>query len=1021
MIKNNISIYLLVVLLCLASGCKKDIIEEDINITSPLTTNTVLSSVVGLVNDESGSPLAGVTVSLRGEEVLTDQNGYFKFDAVKTSSLSGGYITFKKSGYFENFKFHYATVAGDQSFLRVTMLNLGEPDVVDANTGGWVSTNPETFTIGFPEAAFVDESGNAYSGQVNVHSKWINPIGNELTTQMPGDLRAEDASESLVQLSTFGMVAVELRGEAGQELNLASSKTATLAMAIPDVLKSSIPDSIQTWSFEEQSGYWVEESHAVPDETSTFYRTEVSHFSYWNYDAPWPIIEWCALLTYPDGSPVANTEVVIRIADSGVAKSGWTNNRGKVSGSLPKDQLLTLELLSDACGGDYFSMDIGPYADDENIRITVPFPEEAELINCQGTLTCDGAPVSNGYVLITNNNFVSQVAPTDVNGNYNLDILTCGLTKLTVQGFDLENQMVADAENFDEPVTPLVVDQETCTGETIDEYINYFINGELNAISDPVARIVNGQLQFTGSQGLLNQCWDDNGNGVQDASEDGDGNGLVDEFDCGSPEIKISVPDVLDGFNERISIIITEDGRTSWSSGTGMVNVTITDMGTNVGDYVEGNFSGSMSLDPNVEDATISGEFRIKILSIDIVYNIQGDVWLDENDNSFRDQNESLALNLNFNVTLRDVMGSILKIARTSNGDYSFGWLEPGSYSIASDLPAQYEQVSANIGNDDCADSDIDPTTNFSELIIISDEDVDCIDIGLRRVMLPCAEVVNPDNICNPGSGEVEFNVELSSPDSRENTLILDGVIVDTFSGTQYILSDIAAGTYSYNISDEFEVLCEGNFEIPLDDTADVVPCELLTDYTCGSPELVLQVQEIDCEGFNFSDIDSYLWSDGSTALDLNTDADGFYTLTVTNSNGCTGIAELEVDFSNYKDINGYVWEDDPAGTDGLFQSGETRLEGLIVDLFEEGNNTLLQSAMTNASGAYTFQDLDRNTTYLISLQNLADNREYSPSGVGGEVQSYNSVDPISGFAEVELSGCDIEFNNNVNIGIREK
>ena len=54
---------------------------------------------------------------------------------------------------------------------------------------------------------------------------------------MPGDLRGTDTSGRTVGLQTFGMVAVELEGSAGQRLKLASGKTATISLPIPAALQ----------------------------------------------------------------------------------------------------------------------------------------------------------------------------------------------------------------------------------------------------------------------------------------------------------------------------------------------------------------------------------------------------------------------------------------------------------------------------------------------------------------------------------------------------------------------------------------------------------------------------------------------------------------------------------------------------------------------------------------------------------------------------------------------------------------
>ena len=59
-----------------------------------------------------------------------------------------------------------------------------------------------------------------------------NPNSNETAFSMPGDLRAIDQNVDLVQLVTYGMMAVELRNPSGVKLQLAPGSTATLKSPI---------------------------------------------------------------------------------------------------------------------------------------------------------------------------------------------------------------------------------------------------------------------------------------------------------------------------------------------------------------------------------------------------------------------------------------------------------------------------------------------------------------------------------------------------------------------------------------------------------------------------------------------------------------------------------------------------------------------------------------------------------------------------------------------------------------------
>lgn len=1001
-------------LLIAAAGCKKDIIgEEEINVLEPLPSVSVLSSVLGLVEDEAGSALEGVTVSLRDQEQVTDENGYFRFAEVKTSTLSGGYLSFKKTGYFDNYKFHYASEAGDQSFLRVAMLDKSEPQSFNAMQGGLITAVDNwQGEVYFPADVIADKNGNQYSGNVNVYAKWIDPVSSDLTEQMPGDLRAVNSSEELVQLSTFGMMAVELRDDTGGKLNIAAGKSATMKMTIPSELLESAPDSIPTWSFDEVSGYWLQEGYAVPTPSSPdVYSTEVTHFSYWNYDAPWPIIDWCATLTYEDGTPVANTEVFIRIVDSGVTKSSFTNTRGKVSGSLPKDQLLELILHSTACGGEYFSMEIGPYSEAQNISIVVPTPNNAENIKCIGTLSCDGQPVNNGYVIITNENFVTQVAPTNADGYYEIDILDCGLSKLTVQGFDLDSGMVADAETFEEPTNPLQVDQETCTGVVFEEYIDYTIDGEKYFIEDPIARILNEDLDFTGSKGLTNLCWDSNSNGIGDAGEDSDSNGVIDEFDCGSPEIRISVEDALMGINTTLSIIVTVNGITSWDANSG-IEVTIDNLGTMAGQYVEGSFSGKMSTGPDSEDVEVTGEFKIRLKSIETRYSVSGFIWVDSNGNSQSEGDELGNISFASSVELIDENGNLEAMTTTDAlGNYKFNNVDPGPYQIKIIKPALVEFVDANVGQNECSDSDIDPATGLSDVFIVTDDNISCIDAGFQDPgVFPCeVEILQSASTCSGSDGRVL--IDFPNAPGQSTSIVVGGTVYDNPNGGDFTFSG-PAGEYEYTVLSDSGTLCAGEFTIEESDEADI--CELFGLEYCENGIPIYESAEYWCPGLGSNY--TFLWSDGSTEDFRTFDVSSTYTLTITDDNGCSGTAELAVDLSEHYQITGFVWEDNPIGEDGIYQAGEEKIGNIIVNLYEGNTNGTPRSTTTLQDGSYSFEITDRTQAYYISIE-LPNGYEYSPERVGSDNDVNSKIDPVTGTEEIEFSDCVIP--NNIHIGIK--
>ncbi len=266
------------------------------------TSQKVNTSIRGIVVDESKTPLSGVNVSFAGMNTATDENGWFRFNDVEVDK-NRAFVKAETSGYFQGSRTFIPSENGT-SLVRIMMLQKNVIGTVSASSGGELSTSSGA-KVNLPANGFIDESGNAYNGIVAVSAKWLDPTHEDIAVFMPGDLLGEDAAGQEQGLESFGMMAVELTGTSGQELNL--SKNATLTFPVPASLLGAAPSTIPLWSFDEEEGIWKEEGSA--DLVGNEYIGQVSHFSFWNCDAPFPLVELEGLLEYEDGSPVQSSLV----------------------------------------------------------------------------------------------------------------------------------------------------------------------------------------------------------------------------------------------------------------------------------------------------------------------------------------------------------------------------------------------------------------------------------------------------------------------------------------------------------------------------------------------------------------------------------------------------------------------------------------------------------------------------------------------------------------------------------------
>jgi hypothetical protein len=311
---------------------------------------------------------------------------------------------------------------------------------VNAATGGTITSNGGA-TIVFPANAFVTATGTAFTGTVNVYSRWINPTAANLAAIIPGDLRGISTNGTENILETYGMVGAELTDASGNTLKIATGKTATISFPIPASLNGSAPASIVLWHFDEASARWKQNGTAT--KTGSTYTAQVDKFSFWNVDVPntnFINLDY-TLLNAATNTPLVSTSTRIKRAN-GTYGYGITNNTGFVSGLVPKNEVLVLEVIANsACGTVVYSQNIGPFAVNTslgNINVAIP---AVQFVQFTGTLTtCTGAAVSNGYVSLSGTGGYAGFGNTSATGAFSFSILNCSgsIATYNYQGTDVK-------------------------------------------------------------------------------------------------------------------------------------------------------------------------------------------------------------------------------------------------------------------------------------------------------------------------------------------------------------------------------------------------------------------------------------------------------------------------------------------------------------------------------------------------------------------------------------------------------
>ncbi|GGI56261.1 carboxypeptidase-like regulatory domain-containing protein [Winogradskyella haliclonae] len=471
----------------------------------------VSASFLGRIIDENNSPVEGVTIEIGNSTATTDAFGVFSIQNANVFERFA-YIKAEKDGYIKGSR---ALVPSESEINQVQIMLLektvtetissGESSVVSLSNGSEV-----TF-----DGNFITTSGSSYNGSVNVTVKHLSPDDNNMNVMMPGMLYAQNMSGNEVALETYGMLAVELTTSGGESLQLAENSRSRITVPLAaDVTNP--PSTIPLWYFDDINGYWKEDGQAILQGNQ--YIGEVSHFTFWNYDYPYPAVNLCITLRDTNGNPLPYTalDLYSELLNS-TGTYGFTDSSGTECGLVPADEELTVTVYSPLCLDSPFTTTIGPFSFDVNTTVIVDLEDN---ITFEGNfLTCDGQDVTNGYVQLFINE-VSQVIPV-TDGSIDVAFNACGATSYTYKGIDLENNQ--ETEVF----TGVIDDTTTTINVGSFSACTVFEDSDSDSVPDTLEdvdgdnNLDNDDTDGDGIPNYLDQ--DDDGDGINTIDEDYDG------------------------------------------------------------------------------------------------------------------------------------------------------------------------------------------------------------------------------------------------------------------------------------------------------------------------------------------------------------------------------------------------------------------------------------------------------------------------------------------------------------------
>jgi len=430
--------------------CHKDSVEEvEINRTRTAlqpSNNTYEGTILGYVFDEEKQPIADAIVRYQDQEILTDEYGIYRLNTPLLDK-TGTFIRIEKQGYLFGSDLIYPTDEINKSYIQ--LLKIRNTRNFNSTSGGKIDID-QGGSITFDPSSIVSENGSAYAGDVYVTAIRLATNDPDLDYKMPGALIGRNTAGERQALATLGMVAVELQDATGNKLNLAPGAKAEIVFPVLPEDQSVAPATIPLWYFDEVEGIWIEEGEAIL--VGTDYIGSVSHFSYWNCDDPFDLVEFCVRVVYPNGLPVAGVKVTIKTEGLGCG-SGFTDNKGQTCGLIPKNIPLQICFLDPICETILYTADIGPFIENvelDDIVLDGSAQGNHSNISISGQVNCDGEINENTIIVINNLNFPVLSTP-DENGNFIIEFPASNcpiLGDATIFAYDSETMTGSGIQNI---------------------------------------------------------------------------------------------------------------------------------------------------------------------------------------------------------------------------------------------------------------------------------------------------------------------------------------------------------------------------------------------------------------------------------------------------------------------------------------------------------------------------------------------------------------------------------------------
>lgn len=536
--------------------------------------------------------------------------------------------------------------------------------------------------------------------------------------------------------------------------------------------------------------------------------------------------------------------------------------------------------------------------------------------------------------LLSNTGATLQDVSTDTNGQYQFHNIAPGTYYVR---FSLGTGFVFSPQHSASSSTSTDSDPSSSTGIT-----DAIVLTDNQNITDIDA----GMYSTTGSIGDF--IWNDsNHNGLQDSGETGIAGVVVHLHDASDGHIVETVGSLDDG-SYTFPSVSPGDYQVSFQFPIGFIISPI--------------HRGDANFDSDANENTgYTSTFTLHthetITNIDAgAYSLNGSIgdfiWNDLNQNGLQDSGEPGIPGIT--VELHDMQDDhiVHTIGSLDDGSYSFDNIPTGDYQVKFIPPSPYVISPSNIGSDDTRDSDVDPDNFRTPTFHLADHE-----------------------------HQVSIDAGMYTTDTSGSGAIIKGMVFrDINANGMQDESDLGQSTQTIQ-------LLNGSGTTLLSKVTDADGMYELDNIAPGNYRIKFFISD----GYIFSPRHA-VGTDSTNDSDPDPDT-GIVDITVI---GNETILDMDAGIhANQGSIGDFVFKDD--NHNGLQDSNESGIAGVIVTLFKEDNPTPIESNTTDTNGHYGFTE-DVGRYYHLHFA-LPSGFHFSPINAGSE-NTDSDVDPITGDTE---------------------